>query len=61
VLQYYLHTPRDVRRFINSLSVARSGVADYTDLIDLMLLEILRIFEPTVYWWLRRNLNLVVG
>jgi predicted KAP-like P-loop ATPase len=57
VLRSYLRTPRDVRRFINSLTVALSGLADYIDPIDMVVLEALRLYEPEVYWWIRENLG----
>jgi predicted KAP-like P-loop ATPase len=57
VLRTYLRTPRDIRRFTNSLAVARSGLADYTDAIDLMLMETFRLFEPDVYQSIRRHIT----
>ncbi|MCD1264575.1 hypothetical protein B5M44_10590 [Shinella sumterensis] len=56
-LSRYIGTPRDVRRLMNSFSVALSGVGSHTDPVDLLLLETLRIHEPAVYHWLRRNYN----
>jgi predicted KAP-like P-loop ATPase len=57
IFQYYLKTPRDIRRFINSVSLALSALADHSDPIDIVLLELMRLYEPSVYWWLRRNLH----
>lgn len=57
VLQHYLLNPRDVRRVINSYSVAISAVRDYTDPIDLLILELLKLQEPDLYWWIRRNIH----
>jgi predicted KAP-like P-loop ATPase len=56
-LRFYLEKPRDVRRFINAIAVAHSNLRDYTDAMDLILLIALQLFEPDVYWLLRRNLN----
>lgn len=56
-LSHYLLTPRDVRRLMNAFSVALAGVGSHTDPVDLLLLETLRIHEPAVYHWLRRNYN----
>jgi hypothetical protein len=57
ILQYYLLNPRDVRRTVNSYSVAISAIGDYTDPIDLLILEVLKLHEPELYWWLRRNIQ----
>lgn len=56
-LRFYLENPRDVRRFVNAIAVAQSNLADYTDAMDLILLIALQIFEPDVYWLVRRHLN----
>lgn len=54
--RHYLRTPRDVRRFINSVSVAVSRLRDHVDLIDLILLELMRLYEPEIYHGIRGNL-----
>ena len=56
-LRFYIEKPRDVRRLINAVAVAHSNLADYTDAMDLILIIALQIFEPEVYWLVRRNLN----
>jgi hypothetical protein len=61
VLKSYLRNPRDVRRFINAIVVARPGLGDYTDQIDLLVLEALRLFEPDVYYFIRRHIDDLVG
>lgn len=61
VIRRYLRTPRDVRRLMNSFSVAWSGLSEHTDPIDLLLLETLRLHEPAVYTWIRRNLTVIVN
>lgn len=61
VIRLYLKTPRDVRRLMNSYSLAWSGLSDYTDPIDLLLLEVLRLHEPAAYAWIRRNLTVIVS
>ncbi|MGQ3283912.1 KAP family P-loop NTPase fold protein [Bosea sp. (in: a-proteobacteria)] len=61
VIRLYLKTPRDVRRLMNLYSVAWSGLSDYADPIDLLLLEALRLHEPAVYAWIRRNLTIIVN
>lgn len=60
VLRHYLRTPRDVRRLINAYSVACAGLGDHTDPIDLLILETIRIYEPSIYNWVRQNLDQVV-
>lgn len=60
VLRYYLKTPRDVRLFTNALTVALSGQRDFIDPVDMMLLEILRFGEPSLYVWIRENLDELV-
>ena len=56
VLQAYIQKPRDVGRLANSVSIAQSGLADYTDKIDLLLLEAVRLFEPGLYRYVRGNI-----
>ena len=60
VFRHYLRTPRDVRRYINSLAVSVSALGEHLDKIDLITLELLRLYEPNVYWWLRQHLDEVV-
>jgi predicted KAP-like P-loop ATPase len=56
VLRFYLRRPRDVRRFINALAVAQSNLGDYTDIMDLIIVTALQLFEPNVYWQMRRHI-----
>jgi len=56
ILVQYLRTPRDIRRLINSFAVAMSGLADYTDPADLLVLECLRLFDPAVYSYIRTHI-----
>ncbi|MDX0072476.1 P-loop NTPase fold protein [Sinorhizobium meliloti] len=60
VLRYYLRTPRDVRRLINAYSVASAGLGDHTDPVDLLILETIRVYEPSIYDWVRQNLDQLV-
>ncbi|MBY5612227.1 hypothetical protein HFO32_25940 [Rhizobium leguminosarum] len=60
VLRHYLQTPRDVRRLMNAFSVASAGLGDHTDPIDLLVLETIRINEPSIYNWVRQNLDQLV-
>lgn len=61
VFRHYLQTPRQVRRFANALSVALAALSDHTDRVDLALLTVLELYEPSVYAWLRSNIDLVVS
>ena len=60
VLSRYIRTPRDVRRLINAYSVASAGIGDHTNPVDLLVLETIRIHEPTIYSWVRQNHELLV-
>lgn len=57
IFRHYLRTPRDVRLFINSVTVAASQGLEHVDPIDLILVELMRLHEPDVYWWIRENLS----
>jgi Cdc6-like AAA superfamily ATPase len=57
ILRHYLTTPRNVKRIVNSFTMAHSALGPYTDPIDLLILEALRLFEPTVYDWIRTNVD----
>ena len=56
VLTSYVSTPRDVRRLVNSFAVATAALSDYTDPVDLLILDALRLFEPDLYRYIRRNI-----
>jgi KAP family P-loop domain len=57
VFRHYLRTPRDVQRYVNSISVAMAALGDHVDVIDLIMLEVLRQFEPALYGWVRQNID----
>jgi len=57
VFRHYLRTPRDVRLYINSVAVALSAAKDYVDIVDLLLLEVIRLYEPQLYRWIKENLS----
>jgi predicted KAP-like P-loop ATPase len=61
VLRRYIKTPRDIRRFVNSFAVSYSGTSDFTDVVDLVTLECLRVFEPNVYNFVRNYLGELTG
>jgi predicted KAP-like P-loop ATPase len=61
VIRQYLRTPRDVRRLVNNFSFAKSALAEQTDALDLLILEVLRLNDSQVYMWIRENLSELVG
>jgi hypothetical protein len=46
-----------MRRLINSFAVATAALADFTDPVDLLVLDALRLFEPNVYLYVRRSIG----
>jgi hypothetical protein len=60
-MRHYILTPRDVKRLINHYYFARSALEQYTDPIDLLILEVIRLHEPSAYSWLRANIADVVN
>jgi predicted KAP-like P-loop ATPase len=57
VYRHYLKSPRDIRRYVNSLAVSLPVLRDFVNPIDLAMLELLRLYDSKVYWWVRQNLN----
>jgi predicted KAP-like P-loop ATPase len=57
VIRHYLKTPRDVRLSINSIAVAWSAERDHVDIVDLLLIEVLRLHEADIYEWVKANLE----
>ena len=60
-IRYYILTPRDLKRLINHYYFARSALTEYTDPIDLLILEVFRLHEPSLYSWLRANIAAVIN
>lgn len=56
-----MRTPRDVTRFINSLSVSWPAVAGEVDRADFLALEMLRLLQPTIYRAIRQNKEQLIG
>ncbi|WP_408914434.1 P-loop NTPase fold protein [Brucella pseudogrignonensis] len=61
IIRAYVYTPRDVRRLVNSYSMAIAGLSDHTDPIELLVLETIRLNEPTIYEWVRQNIDELAG
>lgn len=60
-IKHFLKTPRDVIRLTNSLSVTFKGVEGEVNYCDFMAIEAIRIFEPKIYDFIRRNEYLFSG
>ena len=59
VVAPYLTTPRDVVRFENALSMTWPAIANKINVTDFVILEIIRLYEPTLFQNIRINkLNL---
>ncbi len=52
---YFIRTPRDVARLVNSLSITFPAVAGEVNQVDFIAIETLRIFCPDVYDTIRNN------
>ncbi|SEN60734.1 KAP family P-loop domain-containing protein [Bradyrhizobium sp. OK095] len=57
VIRHYLRTPRDVRLYANSIAMAWSAESDHVDIVDLLLIEALRLHERNLHDWVRDNLE----
>jgi predicted KAP-like P-loop ATPase len=57
----WLRTPRDAGRLLNALIVAWPPVARDVDLADFVALEALRLFEPSLYAFIRHNPERLTG
>jgi predicted KAP-like P-loop ATPase len=57
VLRYYVQTPRDLRRFVNSVAIALSALGDHLDPVDVIFIEAIRLYDDQAYWWIRQHLG----
>ena len=57
VFRRFFGTPRDVRRFVNSIAIALPGLGRHLDPVDILLIEAVRLSDPLVYDWIRRHLD----
>jgi predicted KAP-like P-loop ATPase len=57
----YLNTPRDLTRLYNAMAVSWPAVAKEVDVGDYVALEIMRLFEPSLYNAIRINKAKVCG
>lgn len=60
-IQYYIKTPRDVIRLMNTLNVTYQCVCNEVNPVDFIALETLRVFCPDSYHLVRTNLTLLTG
>ena len=57
----WIRTPRDVVRLANAVKFAWSALEDEIDPQDLFAMEGIRLFDPSVFEWIRGNRSLVFG
>ena len=55
VVVRYITSPRDVVRFRNAIGLTWPMIADEVDLADFIVLETLRLYEPTLFQSIRKN------
>lgn len=60
-IQYYINTPRDIIRLMNTLNVTYQCVRDEVNPVDFVALETLRVFAPDIYHLIRVNSVLLTG
>jgi len=60
-IDYFINTPRDIVRLVNTLSVTYPAVAGEVNPVDFIAIEAIRVFDPSVYDTIRRNSNLFAG
>ncbi len=61
VVAPYITSPRHVSRFQNAISVTWPAIAGEVNLADFVALEILRLYEPTLFSAIKGNKSLVCG
>lgn len=57
----WLQTPRDVGRLLNVINVSLPAVIDDVNISDFIAIETLRIFEPSLYDFIRTHQNELTG
>ena len=60
-LDKLIRTPRDVVRYVNSLTVNGGVVLDEVNPVDLAGIEAIRTFAPELYSFIRENRDIMVG
>ncbi len=54
-LDHFIVTPRHVKRLTNALAIAYPGIAGEVNVVDLIVIEALRMFVPDVYETIRAH------
>jgi predicted KAP-like P-loop ATPase len=57
----YMITPRDLVRLSNAMSISWPMVAGEVDIADYVSIEVLRLFEPQLFYEIRNNKNCLCG
>jgi predicted KAP-like P-loop ATPase len=57
----YMNTPRDLTRLSNAITVSWPAVATEVDVGDYLAIETLRLFEPSLYNFVRKNKERLCG
>ncbi len=62
-VEHFIATPRDVVRLANatSLTYAQSGIRGEVNAVDFISLEVIRVFQPSVYYIIRDNEEAFAG
>lgn len=60
-LKYYITTPRDVKKYANGLAISFPALHDEIDIIDLLVLEAIRIFDAKFYAQIVNNATRLAG
>lgn len=61
VVSPYLNTPRDLTRLSNSMAVSWPAIAKEVDVADYVALEVMRLYEPSLYNTIRTNKERMCG
>lgn len=54
-IKTYIHTIRDIKLLLNTFSVNIIKLSDELDIIDLLALSLLKVFNQTLYKWIYEN------
>lgn len=54
-IRRWIRTPRDINRYTNALKFAWPTLKNEMDSADLLAMEGLRIFEPSIFEWIKNN------
>lgn len=60
-VEKFIHTPRDVIRLANTLSVTYPAVEGEVNPVDFLAIEALRVFRPKIYDVIRQNIDSFTG